>query len=71
MYKFEVLIERIAKNVINELYNPEDMCKTDTEKAIEATSKNQMLTNNTQPNNIPPKKKKVLAANKNRDMFGI
>jgi hypothetical protein len=46
------------------------MCKTDTEKAIEATSKNPMPTNNIQPNNIPPKKK-VLVANKNREMFGV
>ena len=69
--RLKVLFERIVKNVINELYNPADICKTNTEKAIDAMSKEPMPTSNMQPINNPPKRKKVLVANKNREIVGV
>jgi len=68
--KFKVLLERIVKNVITELNNPE-IYKTDTEKTMDAMSKQPMPTNNLPPTNIVPKKRKVLVANKNREEFAI
>jgi len=69
--KLKVLLERIVKKVITELYNPADICKTDTEKAIDSMSKEPTPTNTPPPTNIVPKKKKVLVVGKDRNEFAM
>lgn len=62
MDKLKILLGRIVKNIIND----ENICKTDTEKAIDAGNKQPMSTNKLPPTNIVPKKRKVLAVGKDR-----